>query len=59
MIGDQSHCDKTQWVARCQINLIGVNFHIQKSLETLDKNSANKIWSKKDNGMENALHHAN
>ena len=32
----------------CQINLIGVNFHLQKSLEILDKNSADKIWSKKD-----------
>ena len=28
---------KTQWTAMCQINLIGVNFYIQKSLETLNK----------------------
>ena len=33
----------------CQINPIDVNFHIQKSLEIFDKNSADKIWSKKDN----------
>ena len=27
----------------CQINLIDVNFHLQKSLEIFDKNSADKI----------------
>ena len=32
----------------CQINLIDVNFHLQKSMEIFDKNSADKIWSKKD-----------
>ena len=32
----------------CQINPIDVNFHLQKSLEIFDKNSAAKIWSKKD-----------
>ena len=32
----------------CQINPIGVNFHLQKSLEIFDKKSADKIWSKKD-----------
>ena len=32
----------------CQINLIDVNFHLQESLEIFDKNSADKIWSKKD-----------
>ena len=32
----------------CKINLIDVNFHLQKSLEFFDKNSAEKIWSKKD-----------
>ena len=35
-------------LAGCQINLIDVNFHLQKSLEIFDKNSADKIWSKKD-----------
>ena len=35
-------------LAGCQINPIDVNFHLQKSLEILDKNSADKIWSKKD-----------
>ena len=34
--------------AGCQINPIDVNFHLQKSLEMFDKNSADKIWSKKD-----------
>ena len=42
----------------CQINLIDFNFHLQKSLEILDENSADKIWSKKDKGMESALPHA-
>ena len=35
-------------LAGCQINPIDVNFHLQKSLEIFDKNSADKIWSKKD-----------
>ena len=35
-------------LAGYQINLIDVNFHLQKSLEIFDKNSAGKIWSKKD-----------
>ena len=35
-------------LAGCQINLIDVNFHPQKSLEILIKKSAEKIWSKKD-----------
>ena len=35
-------------LAGCQINLIDVNFHLQKSLQILDKKSAEKIWSKKD-----------
>ena len=42
-----------------QINHIDVNFHLQKSLEIFDKNSADKIWSKKDKGVESALPHAN
>ena len=36
----------------CQINPIDVNFHLQKSLEIFDKNSADKIWSKKDRGWK-------
>ena len=43
----------------CQINPIDVNFHFQKRLEIFDKNSAAKIWSKKDKGVESALPHAN
>ena len=42
-----------------QIKLIDVNFHLLKSLEILDKNSADKIQSKKDKGVESALPHAN
>ena len=36
----------------CQINPIDVNFHVQKGF---DKNSSDKIWSKKDKGVESAL----
>ena len=36
-----------------QINPMDVNFHLQKSLEIYDKNSADEIWSKKDKGVEN------
>ena len=46
-------------LAGCQIYPIDVNFHIQKSLETFDKNSADKIWSKKYKVVESALPHAN
>ena len=42
-----------------QINPIEVNFHLQKSLEIFDKNSADKIWFKKEKGVESALPHAN
>ena len=35
-----------------QNNPIGVNFHLQKSLEIFDKNSADKFWSKKDKGWK-------
>ena len=35
-------------LAGCQVNPIDVNFHLQKSLEIFDKNSADKIWSKND-----------
>ena len=46
-------------LAGCQINLIDVNFHLQKSSEIFDKNSAGKIWSKKDKGVESVLPHVN
>ena len=42
-----------------QINLIDVNFHLEKSLEIFDKISADKIRSKRDKGMESALPHVN
>ena len=35
-------------LAGCQINRIEVNSHLQKSLEIFDKNSADKIWTKKN-----------
>ena len=38
--------------AGCQINQIDVNFHLQKSLEIFDKNSAGKIQSKMDKGIK-------
>ena len=43
----------------CQINPIDVNFNLKKSFEIFDQNSADKIWSKKDKGVESALPHAN
>jgi hypothetical protein len=46
-------------MAGCQINPIDVNFHLQKSLEIVDKKSPDKILSKKYKGMESALPHAN
>ena len=46
-------------LAGCQINPIDVNFHLQKSLELFDKDSADKIKSKKDKGVQSALPHAN
>ena len=46
-------------LAGCQINPIDVNFHLQKSLEIFDKNSADKIWSKQVQEVECALPHAN
>ena len=46
-------------LAGCQIIPIDLNFHFQKCLEIFDKNSADKIWSKKDKGVESALPHAN
>ena len=32
-------------LAGCQTNPVGVNFHLQKSVEIFDTNSANKIQS--------------
>ena len=46
-------------LAGSQINPIGVNFYLQKGLETSDKNSADKIRSKKDKRVKSALPHAN
>ena len=43
----------------CQINPINMNFHLQESLEIFDKNSADKIQSKKYKGGKSALSHAN
>ena len=46
-------------LAGCQINPINVNFHLQKSLEIADKNSAAKNLIQKGDGVESALPHAN
>ena len=46
-------------LAGFQINPIDVNFHLQKNLYFFDENSADKIWSKKNKGVESALPHAN
>jgi hypothetical protein len=46
-------------LAGYQINLIDVNFHLQRSLEIFDKNTADKIQSKKGQGGKSALPHAN
>ena len=43
-----------------QINLIDVNFHLQKNLEIFDTNSAEKIQSQNFwEGGKSALPHAN
>ena len=46
-------------LAGCQINPIDLNFHLKKCLEIFDNNSADKIWSEKDKGVESALPRAN
>ena len=46
-------------MAGCQINLIDVNFHLQKSLEIFDTNSADKIKSQNYKGGKSAMPHAN
>ena len=38
--------------AGCQNNPIDLNFPLQKSLETFEKKSADKIWSNKDKGIK-------
>ena len=42
-----------------QINSIDVNFHLQKSLEIFDTDSADKIQSQNYKGGKSALPHAN
>ena len=46
-------------LAGCQINLIDVKFHLQKSLEIFDKKSANKNLIQKGQGVESALLYTN
>ena len=46
-------------LAGCQINPIDVNFHLPKSFEIFDKNSAAKNLIQKGQGVESALPHAN
>jgi hypothetical protein len=46
-------------LAERQINPIDFNFNLQNSLKFFDKNLADKIWFKKDKGVESALPHAN
>ena len=46
-------------LAGCQNNPIDLNFHLQKSLEIFDTNSADKIQSKNYEGGKSALSHAN
>ena len=43
----------------CQINPIDVNFHLQKSLDIFDKNSADKIQAQQYMGGKSALPYAN
>ena len=46
-------------LAVCQINPIDVNFHLQKSLEIFDTNSADKIQSQNYKGGKSALPQVN
>ena len=46
-------------LAECQINPIDVNFHIQKSLEIFDTDSADKLKSQNYKAGKSALPHAN
>jgi hypothetical protein len=43
----------------CQIIAIDLNFYLQKCLEILNKNSADKIQSKNYKGGKSALPYAN
>ena len=43
-------------LAECGINPIDVDYHLQKSLEIFDKNSADKNWSKKDKDIKVSPH---
>ena len=45
-------------LAGCQINLIDVNFHLQKSLEIFDENSAKKNPTQKGQGDKGITRHA-
>ena len=46
-------------LAVCPINPIDVTFHLQKSLEIFDTNSAAKNLIQKGQGVESVLPHAN
>ena len=46
-------------LAGCQIIRIDLNFHLQKCLETFDKDSADKIQSNKYEGGKSTLPRAN
>ena len=46
-------------LAGCQNNTIDFNFHLQKSLEIFDKNSAAKNLIQKGQEVESVLPHAN
>ena len=46
-------------LAECQINPIDVNFHLQKSLEIFETNSADKIQSQNYKEGKSTLPHAN
>ena len=46
-------------LAGCPINPIDVNFHLQKSFEIFDTNSADKIQSQNYKVGKSALPHAN
>ena len=54
-----AHLLDSMSLAGCQINPIYVNFHLQKSLEIFDKNSADKIQSQNYKEGKSALPHAN
>ena len=46
-------------LAGCQINPIDINFHLQKSLEIFDTNSADKMQSQNYKGGKSAQPLAN